>query len=160
MNKDRSLGRWDASSGKELMRYEPAHSNSIRALALSADGRHVVSAGPAGEIFLWDSKSGKRLHQLVAKQQYGIESMVYSLAFSPDGSRLAGGGPQNLVLWKVSSGEVERVFPSRSGGAIQIRFAKDGKKITTVHDFHGTESESGQDLLVYPTVGEWQLEEK
>jgi WD40 repeat protein len=158
MDKDMFIGRWDAWSGESRARYEPAHTNSIRALAVSADRTRMVSAGPEGEIFLWDVATGKLLHRLVAKQQYGLPSMAYALQFSPDGKRLAGGGPQNLVLWNTESGEVERMFPSSSGGAVHIRFTEDGRFLTTVREAHGHVTEAGQSLLVYPGVHYWDAE--
>ena len=85
---------------------------------------------------------------------------VYSLEFSPDDKLLAGGGAQNLVLWNTGSGAVESIYPTSSGGAVHIRFDKEGKQLTTVSGFHGTEGENGEDLLVYPRVHEWRVETK
>lgn len=158
MDKDMFIGRWDAWSGESRTRYEPAHTNSIRALAVSGNRSRMASAGPEGEIFLWDVATGKLLHRLVAKQQHGLPSMAYALQFSPDGKRLAGGGPQNLVLWNTESGEVERLFPSSSGGAVHIRYTEDGRFLTTVREAHGQRTEAGQNLLVYPGVHYWDTE--
>ncbi len=157
---DLKARRFETATGKELAKYEPAHSNSVRAVAISNDGKYVVSSGPKNETFLWDAESAKLLHKLDVAQQPNVINEVYSLEFSPDDKLLAGGGAQNLVLWNTGSGTVESIYPTSSGGAVHIRFDKEGKQMTTVHDFHGARGENGEDLLVYPRVHEWSVESK
>jgi hypothetical protein len=114
--------RFETASGKELMKYEPAHSNSVRAVAISNDGKFVVSSGPANETYLWDADTGMLLHKLDVRQQPNVINEVYSLAFSPDDKLLSGGGAQNLVLWNTETGAVEEIYPTTSGGAVHILF--------------------------------------
>jgi hypothetical protein len=58
-------------------------------------------------------------------------------------------------LWSTETGAVEEVYPTSSGGAVHIRFDKEGKEMTTVNGFHGTLGDNGEDLLVYPQVHQW-----
>jgi WD40 repeat protein len=159
MDKDRFIHRWDARTGEDLGRYEPALDNSIRAIAVSPDARRLVAAGTRGEIYLWDLAGGKMLHKLVADAEPDLTVLtgIDSLAFSPDGKRIAGGGLSRLIFWETASGKVVRLLPRASHGAVQIRFSRDGKTITTVHDFYGTRKK-GADVLVYPTVRAWDVE--
>ncbi len=157
---DLKARRFETATGKELAKYEPAHSNSVRAVAISNNGQYVVSSGPKNETFLWDAESAKLLYKLDVAQRPNVINEVYSLEFSPDDKLLAGGGAQNLVLWNTGSGAVESIYPTSSGGAVHIRFDKEGKQLTTVSGFHGTEGENGEDLLVYPRVHEWRVETK
>jgi WD40 repeat protein len=159
MDKDRFVRRWDARTGKELGRYAPALDNSVRAIAVSVGARHVAAAGTRGEIYLWELAGGKLLHKLVADMQPDLTVLtgIDSLAFSPDGKRVAGGGLFRLVVWQTATGKVDRLLPRASRGAEQIRFSDNGKTLTTVHDFYGT-SRKGANVLVYPTVREWDVE--
>jgi WD40 repeat protein len=154
---DLQTRRFETATGKELTKYEPAHSNSVRAVAISNGGNYVVSSGPSNETYLWDAESGKLLHKLDVKQQPNVINEVYSLAFSPDDKLLAGGGAQNLLLWNTETGAVEKIYPTSSGGAVHIRFDKESKELTTVHGFHGTRGDDGEDLLVYPRVQKWPV---
>ena len=156
MDKDRFIHRWDSRTGKQLGRYAPALDNSIRAIAVSPDAKRVVAAGTRGEIYLWELVGGKLLHKLVAAMQPDLTVLtgIDSLAFSPDGKLIAGGGLFRLVLWEASSGKVVRLLPRSSHGAEQIRFSKDGKTLTTVHDFYGTAKKG---VVVYPTVRRWDV---
>jgi hypothetical protein len=159
MDKDKFVHRWDAKTGKDLGRYEPALSNSIRAIAVSPDAKQVVAAGTRGDIYLWELAGGKLIHQLMAEQpDLTVLTGIDSLAFSPDGKVLAGGSFVRLVLWETASGKIARLLPSASHGAGHIRFSKDGKTLTTVHDFYGTSSKQGEDLLVYPSVRAWDVD--
>jgi hypothetical protein len=73
-------------------------SDGVVAVAISADGRTLASAGlkePA--VRLWDVFSGKQ----IAKFD-GHRGAVRSLAFSPDGSTLASGSVDTtILLWDV-----------------------------------------------------------
>lgn len=162
MDKGKFIRRWDTETGKELLKYEPAHSNSLMAIAVSPDGKLLASADGEGHNYLWELKSGKLLHRLVARQTPDHESLrvVCSLAFSPDGKRLAGGALQNLVVWQTSSGQIDHVFPSSSGGAAHIRFSRDGKSLTTVHEAHlaRLKADSDRETFVWPTVCQWTLD--
>jgi WD40 repeat protein len=161
MGADRVVRRYDAASGKELARYEPALDNSVRTIVWSKDGKLVAAAGTRGEIYLWKIEGGKPLHRLVAHQKPDPESLrrVVGMEFSNDGQVLAGGGIQNLVLWDTGTGQVKRIYPASSGQAAHIRFSADGKSITAVHDFYGTQDrKTGGDALVYPRVQTWDLE--
>jgi WD40 repeat protein len=75
----------------------------IRAVAcFSRDGQVLAVAGDDGIIRLFRPRSGILLKTIV-----GDGHAVLSLAFSPDGSRLAAGldGPARVDLWHVPSGK-------------------------------------------------------
>ncbi|KAJ2804508.1 Phosphatidylinositol 3,5-bisphosphate-binding protein [Coemansia guatemalensis] len=63
-----------------------AHSTSISALAVSADGSMVASASEKGTLIrIFDTVSGRLLHEL----RRGVDRAdIYSIAFSPDNTRL------------------------------------------------------------------------
>src|SRR4051794_35967547 len=115
MDKDKTLRRWDAKTGKELGHYEPAFENSIRAIAVSPDGKHVAAAGTRGDLYIWETDSGKELHKLDPAGQRLPDMTVLngmeSLAFSPDGKQLAGGAILVTVIWDVETGKVARLLP-------------------------------------------------
>lgn len=61
-----------------------------------------------------------------------------------------------VVLWDVQSGE-SKIMPWDSSGAAQIRFSEDGRKLTTVHGFHGEVAPFGREWLAYPKVRSWEV---
>lgn len=157
MDKERFVRRWDALTGVALQTFEVPHANRVRAVAVSSDGRWVASAAE-GEIFLWEAPTGKLRHRLNYEVNLHIgPSVVFSLQFSPDGERLAGGGFQSLVLWNCESGAQERMFETPMW-ATRIRFWDEGRGITTVSGTHGMLTETRQGVMGYPFVQHWDVE--
>src|SRR5262249_35553043 len=74
---------WDGRTGKEL--HQSGAPRHVGHLALSPDGRSVVSSQGIGEIRLWDLNTGRLLHDFGGKRA----ELVEHLAFSPDGKILA-----------------------------------------------------------------------
>ena len=98
----------------------------MTALAFSPDGRLAV-AQMGGNITLWDPASGQCLGALV-----GHSAVVWSLAFSPDGTRLVSGSRDLTVkLWDTASGQevlTLRGFASEVSG---VAFSPDGSRLIT-----------------------------
>jgi WD40 repeat protein len=68
-----------------------------------------------------DRRSGDRKAVLRAGTgKSGTDVFVLSLAFSPDGKRLAAGTSENIVtVWDVATGEVVSRWPSRKKGSLR-----------------------------------------
>ena len=98
---------WDAATGK-LVRELRGHkeltpnnySSMLYAAAFSADGQYLATGDKVGHIVVWDVKTGKELATCEAPVMYTWDPVqrlhsiggIRSLAFSPDGSKLAVGG--------------------------------------------------------------------
>jgi WD40 repeat protein len=93
----------------QLMTHLVAHKASIHALALSPDGRLLASGGDDNQIYLWDLTNTNAVRTLTpghAKTSWRseAESVVDSLAFSPDSRILASGGRDNrIILWDLTT---------------------------------------------------------
>jgi WD40 repeat protein len=162
MDKDRFLHRWDARTGNDRGRYEPAFSNSIRAIAVSADTKRLAAAASEPiDTFLWDRADGKLLHRLPPTQKHAVysDAGISALAFSPDGKLLAGAGLYSVVLWETDTGKVSRLLPKDSGNTAYLRFSRDGKTLTTISGFAGV-GEQRDNLVMYPSVREWDSRDR
>ena len=75
---------WDCSGDLPKLRWNiEAHPGTIRALAVSADGKTFATGDRDGAVKLWQSVDGKLLRELPRN-----EHPIYGLALHPDGKRI------------------------------------------------------------------------
>jgi hypothetical protein len=91
---DSVIRLWDVATGKESRRFE-GHNGLAPAMALSPDGKRLVTGGEDKTIRMWDVATGKELHQLK-----GHTDTVTSLAYAHDGRRIVSGSLDRTVrVW-------------------------------------------------------------
>jgi hypothetical protein len=95
--KEPTLRLWDAGGGRLLFDLE-GHSDSVIGLAFTPDGGLLFSACYDGTLRAWEPRSGRLV------RQDKIDGVLNSLALSPDGRLLAGGGGGfhgRVYLWEI-----------------------------------------------------------
>lgn len=122
----------------------PPGVNPIYAVALSPDGQFAPTAR-ANQIFIYHLPSGKticrltdeRLLQAGIYEQPGVAELdlVQSLAFSPDGYRLASGGYRDIKIWeRPRDARAIEVAADQMGATCSAATSTDGKLLATGHD--------------------------
>ncbi len=85
---------WDLQSGKESRRLE-GHQGRVPAMALSPDGRRLLTGGDDRTMKLWDVGTGKVIQSFA-----GHTDTITSVAFSQDGRRAVSGSYDRTVrIW-------------------------------------------------------------
>ncbi len=122
-----SVRVWDAT-GRELAKFT-GHTNAVRAVALTPDGRLALSGGDDRTLRLWEVATGRDVGRLT-----GHKGQVTSVALSPDG-RLAVSADRDhsLRLWDTSRRRELRSFNGPRGPILSVALAPDGKTILTGH---------------------------
>jgi WD40 repeat protein/serine/threonine protein kinase/Flp pilus assembly protein TadD len=119
---------WDARTGRERAQLKTGlpRSNSWLPVALSPDGRYVVSTGEdETTIRLWDVEAQKELRVV------GRHKEVRSLAFSPDGVHLASGAIDgSVVLWDAAAAKQLFTLAGHKGGSY-LAFSPDGQRLAS-----------------------------
>jgi WD40 repeat protein len=119
----------DAATGK-LVRTLPGIKDAY-AFAFSADGSLLAagdgfrgrSSNPRGRVLIWEVRTGRLLRTLE-----GHEDIVRSVAFSPDGKRLASGS-DCVRVWELATGRELRQFRDSTRLCDGLAFTADGSKL-------------------------------
>ncbi len=92
----------------------------------SPDGK-TIAAESGSEAFLFDAASGRLLRRYPGR----IGDKVSSLAFSPDGTKLAMGELRNIRLVDVRTGDVLHDLPEHTDWLAGIAFTPDSKTLVS-----------------------------
>ena len=80
--------------------------SSVMAVAVSPDGKQIVSGSYDKSVRVWDASTGDELNVLK-----GHRDLVRSVAFSPDGKQIVSGSyDQSVCVWDASTGELKMLM--------------------------------------------------
>ena len=117
---------WDISDnpiGQPLQ----GHENSVFSVAITPDGKRIVSGSDDNTVRLWDI-SGNPIGHLMPLH----EGSVFSVAISPDGKRIVSGSYDNTVrLWDISGNPIGQPLRGHKGSVMSVAFSPDGKMIVS-----------------------------
>lgn len=100
------------------------HTDEVKSVAISPDGRIVASAGGYDKtIRFWDVATGAALRTMRHTK------FVHEVAFSPAGDRLASAGNDTTRVWEVSSGRELLEMPEFDNSMISVAFSPDGRVV-------------------------------
>jgi WD40 repeat protein len=133
---DNTFKKWQVSDGAPLPR-PTGHQFPVTSLALSPDGRQVVTAatsinGGTAELKCWDAADGRLLWS--SNNFYSLAS-----AFSPNGSLLAIGRYSQIDLLNPTNGTFLRTLTSSARDVGTIAFSPDGAVLASGGGFFSPE---------------------
>ncbi|MCH7586829.1 MAG: hypothetical protein IIC78_02150 [Chloroflexi bacterium] len=121
---------WDLATGEANGPPLGGHEQGINGVALSSDGRTLVSGDGDGKILVWDLETG-----LPNGVSIMIEAGLIGMALSPEGNVLAtySNGPL-IFLWDLSTGnQIGRPLADPGGIVSEIAFSPDGSIMASVN---------------------------
>lgn len=91
---------FEVSTGNEVVSINGQSFNGFKSVAMSPDGKHLVSGNSNGTITIWDANTGKEITAIK-----GHTKMVNSVAYSPDGKIIASVSDDGSVsIWNAATG--------------------------------------------------------
>ena len=118
---------WDVAARRDLGivggdSQGAVHASEITHLSFSPDGKTLALVDGIYNLQLWDVASGQQRASLP------YTNWAKNIAFSPDGSRLAGGGRPTIKVWDVHTGQE---IASMQGDGIATAYSPDGRWIAS-----------------------------
>ncbi|WP_448266878.1 nSTAND1 domain-containing NTPase [Nostoc sp. DSM 114159] len=103
------------------------HSDAVRGVAFSPDGKTIASASADNTVKVWDAVSAKEITTFK-----GHSSEVWGVAFSPDGKTIASASYDKTVkVWDAVSAKEITTFKGHSDAVYSVAFSPDGKTIAS-----------------------------
>jgi len=102
------------------------HQDGVTSLALSPDGKRIISGSLDKTIKVWAVETGNELMTL-----QGHKEFVNSVAVSPDGRRIASGSADKTIrVWDIGTGtELMTIATGHEEEVSNVAFSPDGKLI-------------------------------
>lgn len=123
-------------AGKELPPLKDMGKHPANHLAYSPNGTTFAAGDDQGNIYLWNTLTGQLRSKLVNPDS----RRVLSMAFSPDGAKLAvaaGSRPSHkfdsglIALWDVRTGKALETLSGHQGQVFNLAFTPDGQTLVS-----------------------------
>ncbi|MFM6815917.1 MAG: trypsin-like peptidase domain-containing protein [Dolichospermum sp.] len=102
-------------------------SNEVRSVAISADGRTLVSGSMNKTMNIWNLETGELIRTLS-----GHSSSFDSVAISPDGKTLASGSfDKTIKIWNLGTGQLIRTLSGHSYSVQSVAISADGQTLVS-----------------------------
>ncbi|MEH2050257.1 MAG: hypothetical protein V7K70_11120, partial [Nostoc sp.] len=113
------------SPGGSLRLTLPGHSDRVTVVALTHDGKQVISGSDDKTLKLWNLETGEN-----ERTFHGHGDTVNAVALTPNGKQMISGSNDNtLKLWNLKTGECERTFQGHSSWVRAVAFTSDDKQV-------------------------------
>ncbi|WP_414550665.1 protein kinase domain-containing protein [Anabaena sp. CCY 0017] len=119
--KQRLIKVWNLTTGKEIASFK-SHFQRVNVVAISPDGRTLVSGSDDKTIKIWDLFTGELVRTL-----RGHSDSIQAIAISPDGTTLASGSDDHTIkLWNLASGRLRRTLKGHTSWVRSLAISPDG----------------------------------
>jgi WD40 repeat protein len=130
---DDAVRSFDAGNLTQPLKTFLGHSNDVHAVAITGDGRNLVSAGDDRHIIVWELATGKELLRWRAH-----DGQIPTVTIGPDGATVASGSRDDSIrAWELKSGRLKHELIGHTEDVLSVRFSPDGKSLAST-SYDGT----------------------
>jgi eukaryotic-like serine/threonine-protein kinase len=127
---DGAVTIWTSRTGKEIQTF-PAHASMVISVAFHPDGKYVASVGADRKVKVWNLTATDQSvfdGPCDAIRRFGT---AYTVAFSPDGRKLAAGSDGDVRVWDWMNRQLLHTFTGHKFHSIPVAFSRDGRRLAT-----------------------------
>ncbi|MCI0360922.1 MAG: protein kinase [Planctomycetaceae bacterium] len=136
---DGTVRIWRAKTGVELRKWQ-AHDNNATCVMFSPDGKYLASGAWDGKVKVWDVQTvlQREAPAPLFELEHSSRTRVWSVAFSPDGQRLASAGGRSadekgeVKVWDLNTRQALLSLSDFSDRPNCVRFSPDGRRLAVV----------------------------
>jgi hypothetical protein len=104
-----------------------AQKDYVYSVAVTPDGRYVVSGSGDNTVRLWELATGKEVRQFKGHQR-----QIYSVTVTPDGKYAVSGSPdETMRLWDLATGQEVPPFTGHQSTVNSVAVTPDGKYVVS-----------------------------
>jgi WD40 repeat protein/serine/threonine protein kinase len=135
---DKTVKVWDPMTGRKILSLE-GPTGWVLCVAFSPDGKRLAAGSMDETVTVWDlspdpppTRGGERGGVQEPLTWHGHSGGVMSVAFSPDGKRLASASQDRTIkLWEATSGQLTRTLQGHSRHVNCVVFSPDGNRLAS-----------------------------
>jgi WD40 repeat protein len=132
--------------GYILSAYFLAFSPNCKWIAVAGGHNWYRNSSGPGQVQVWDTTTEKQVYNL-----RGHSGSVWSLAFSPDGNRLASASTKEIKIWDMQTGQEVCTLHGNKGSVYGVSFSPDGRRLATSSEDGTVKIWDGTPLAETPT---------
>jgi WD40 repeat protein len=113
--------------GGRLLRIFTGHRDSVNAVAVTSDGKRVISGSSDTTVKVWNLDTGEEVFNLT-----GHRDSVNAVAITSDGKRVISGSSDTTVkAWNLDTGEEVFNLTGHTGSVNAVAVTSDGKRVVS-----------------------------
>jgi WD40 repeat protein len=116
-----SIFVWEVKTRKRVPVSFQGHESLVRSVVFATDSETFASASFDKTVRVWERGTGK-----IALGPLKVGSQAYSVSYSPDGTKLAAGTNEHIIIWNTETGEELLKIEQR---AFRLAFTPDGLRL-------------------------------
>jgi WD40 repeat protein/serine/threonine protein kinase len=156
---DGTVKVWDAQKDPETLTLKKDGVTSVA--TFSPNFSRLAGVAADNTVKVWDASSGQETLTLKGHTN-NVRRSAFSLAFSPDGKRLATASGREVKVWDAQTGQELFACKGHTPAVISVVFSPDGKRLASRSGGRSPrqpvevkvwDAQTGQELLNLQTIG-------